>query len=106
MALLSPIYWQAITPAMHELLAQYAADVPGTTKEELLADVAIRPEQIIEARKIRDWTTNPGVQNVIKRAMDEYLYSVKGRYDIPLTGDDIDVILDSVLDIAKQRDRL
>jgi type I restriction enzyme R subunit len=92
--------------AMRDPLARYEVDVPGTTKDELLADVAIRLEQIIEARKIRDWTTNLDVQNEIKRAMDEYLYSIKGRYEIPLTDGDIDVILDSVLEIAKQRDRL
>ena len=92
--------------AMYDPLAQYEVDVPGTTKDELLADMAIRLEQIIEERKIRDWTTNLDVQNEIKRAMDEYLYSVKGRYEIPLTDGDIDVILDRVLELAKQRDRL
>jgi type I restriction enzyme R subunit len=92
--------------AMYDPLDQYEVNVPGTTKDELLADMAIRLEQIIEERKIRDWTTNLDVQNEIKRAMDEYLYSVKGRYDIPLTDGDIDVILDRVLELAKQRDRL
>jgi len=92
--------------AMYDPLSQYQVDVPGTTKDELLADVAIRLEQIVEERKIRDWTTNLDVQNEIKRAMDEYLYSVKGRYDIPITEGDIDVILDRVLELAKQRDRL
>jgi len=92
--------------AMYEPLAQYEVNVPGTTKDELLADVAIRLERIIEERKIRDWTTNLDVQNEIKGAMDEYLYSVKDRYDIPLTDGDIDVILDRVLELAKQRDRL
>jgi len=56
--------------------------------------------------EIRDWTRNPDVQNQIKFAMEEYLYSIKGRYDIPLTGGDMDVILDSVLQVAKRRDTL
>jgi type I restriction enzyme R subunit len=92
--------------AMLEPLAQYEMKVPGTTKDDLLADVAIRLERIIEERKIRDWTTNLDVQNEIKRAMDEYLYSVKDRCGIPLIEGDIDVILDRVLELAKQRDRL
>ena len=91
---------------MCDPLAQYEVDVPGTTKDELLADVAIRLEQIIEEHKIRDWTTNPDVQNEIKREMDDYLYSVKGRYGIPLTGGDVDVVLDRLLELARQRDRL
>ncbi|RLC86219.1 MAG: restriction endonuclease subunit R [Chloroflexi bacterium] len=92
--------------AMRDPLAQYEVNAPGTTKDELLADVAIRLEQIIEQCKIRDWTSNPDVQNEIKFAMEEYLYSIKGRHDIPLTGGDMDVILDSVLEVAKRRDRL
>jgi type I restriction enzyme R subunit len=91
---------------IREPLAQYEVSVSGATMDDLMADMAIRLEQIIEERKIRDWTTNLDVQREIKRAMDEYLYSVKGRYEIPLTAGDIDVILDSVLDIAKQRNRM
>jgi len=92
--------------AMREPLARYEVNAPGTTKDELLADVAIHLEQIIEERKIRDWTTNPDVWNEMQAAMDDYLYSIKGRYEIPLADGDIDVILDRVLDLAKQRDRL
>ena len=92
--------------AMREPLARYEVNAPGTTKDELLADVAIHLEQIIEERKIRDWTTNLDVWNEMQAAMDDYLYSIKGRYDIPLADGDIDVILDRVLDLARQRDRL
>ena len=91
---------------IREPLAQYTVDVPGVDMDDLIADIAIRLEEIIEEKKIRDWTTNLDVQREIKRAMDEYLYSVRGRYDIPLTAGDVDVILDSVLEIAKQRDRM
>jgi type I restriction enzyme, R subunit len=98
----APTYYRAI----REPLSQYTVDDPGVEIDELIADVAIRLEEIIENHKIRDWTSNPDVKQVIKRAMDEYLYSVKGRYDIPLTHGDIDVILDSVVDIAEQRDKM
>ena len=98
----APAYYGAI----RDPIVQYTVEDPAVDMNELVADVAIRLEQIIEARKIRDWTTNPDVQRQIKRAMDEYLYSVKGRYDVPLTHGDIQVILDSVVEIAKQRDRM
>jgi type I restriction enzyme R subunit len=98
----APAYYGSI----REPLVQYVVDAPELDMEDLVADVAIRMEEIIEERKIRDWTTNLDVQNQIKFAMEEYLYSVKGRYDIPLTPGDMDVILDSVIDIAKQRNRV
>jgi type I restriction enzyme R subunit len=98
----APAYYGTI----REPLVQYVVDVPDLDMDDLIADVAIRMEEIIEQRKIRDWTSNLDVQNQIKFAMEEYLYSVKGRYDIPLTPGDMDVILDSVIDIAKQRDQV
>ena len=78
----------------------------GGPDKSKIPDVAIRLEQIIEDKKIRDWTTNLDVQNEIKLAIEDYLYSVKGRYDIPLTGVDIDLILDNVIEVAKQRERM
>jgi len=98
----APAYYGVI----REPLAGYTLNTPDLSMDDLAADVAIRLEQIIEERKIRDWTANLDVQNEIKLAMEDYLYSIKGRYDIPLKGGDMDVILDSVLDVAKQRDRM
>jgi hypothetical protein len=40
----------------------------------------------------------------MKREIEDYLYSVKGRFELPLTGGDIDQILDSVIEVARQRD--
>jgi type I restriction enzyme R subunit len=91
---------------MLEPMSQYEGDCPDVDMDDLVADAAIRLEEIIEERKIRDWTSNPDVKLDIKRAMDEYLYSIRGRYDIPLTHGDMEVILDRVVDIAEQRDRM
>jgi hypothetical protein len=49
----------------------------GGPDKSKIPDVAIRLEQIIEDKKIRDWTTNLDVQNEIKLAIEDYLYSVK-----------------------------
>jgi len=81
-------------------------DLLETKSVETRVMTAIRMEEIIEQRKIRDWTSNSDVQKEIMFAMEEYLYSVKGRYDIPLTPGDMDVILDAVIDIAIRRDQL
>ncbi len=91
---------------IREPLAQYTLDAANMSIDDLVADVAIRLEQIIEERKIRDWVNNKDVKDEIKLAMEDYLYSVKGRYDIPLTGGDMDVILDRVIEVACQRDRM
>ena len=32
------------------------------------------------------------------------MFSVKGRYELPLTGEDIDEILDGIMRVAKRRE--
>ena len=98
----APAYYGVI----HDQLVQYNVGGVHSTPDDLAADVAIRLEEIIEERKIRDWTTSLDQQNEMKREMEDYLYNVKKRHDIPLKGGDMDVILDSVIDVAKQRDRM
>lgn len=97
-------------PAYHgvilEPLGQYVIHQDDLSMDELTADIAIKLEEIIERRKVRDWVNNIDVQNHMKMEIEDYLYSVKGRYEINLTGGDIDQILDSVIEVAKQRDQL
>jgi type I restriction enzyme R subunit len=46
------------------------------------------------------------VQKGMKNDIEDYLYSVKGRYELPLTWNTIDHILDQLIHTAKQRNPL
>ena len=83
-----------------------ALEAWGLSDEELAADIAIKLEEIIEQRKVRDWVNNLDVQNQMRLEIEDYLYSLKGRYEIQLTPEDMDQILDSVIEVARQRDSL
>jgi type I restriction enzyme, R subunit len=97
-------------PAYHgvirEPLSQYTLTSDPLEMAELSADIAIKLEEIIERKKVRDWVNNMDVQRQMKMEMEDYLYQIKGRYEVQLTAGDMDLILDSVLEVAKQRDRL
>ena len=97
-------------PAYHgvirEPLGQYTPNDETLSVEDLSTTIAIKLEEIIEGKKVRDWVNNLDVQNQMRLEIEDYLYSVKGRYDVQLTGGDIDQILDSVIEVAKQRDRI
>ena len=85
------------------MLAQMGEGLDAT---DLNADMAIRIEELIDHHKIRDWTQNPDVQARMKNDIEDYLYSVKGRYNLTLTWNEIDHILDQVIHTAKQRNQL
>jgi hypothetical protein len=55
---------------------------------------------------VRDWVNNSDVHKDMKRDIEDYLFDIGQRYGLPLTFDDIDQILDSVIEVARQRDRL
>ena len=91
---------------IREPLGQYTSTHDSLRIEDLSADIAIKLEEIIEGKKVRDWVNNLDVQNQMRIEIEDYLYAIKGRYEVQLTHGDMDQILDSVLEVAKQRDAL
>jgi type I restriction enzyme, R subunit len=71
-----------------------------------IADVAIELEKVIEAHKIRDWASNPDIQNEIRNAIDDTLYGVKNDFGLDVTGPQIDLLVEQLLDVARKRDGL
>ncbi len=84
--------------------AGHAAD--GLDSDDLAATAAIRLEEIIEARKVRDWVGNSDVQNHMRNDIEDYLFRLKGRYELALDYAEIDAILEQVIHTARQRNNL
>ncbi|QVL30289.1 type I restriction endonuclease subunit R [Telmatocola sphagniphila] len=84
-----------------EPLGRHAAD--AGEGRELSADAALRIDKIIQAEKIVSWTSNADVQNRIKNQIEDYLHDLKQETGLSLTFEDIDLILEKCLDIARRR---
>jgi len=70
----------------------------------IAAETALKARKIIDERKIRDWTDNRDVVNAMINDLDDLMFAAKGRYDLPLTSDDIDEILEKIVQVAKRRE--
>ena len=79
--------------------------VPGYSPEMFAADTAVRMEDIICEHKIRDWTRNQDVKNQMMNDIEDYLYSLKGRYELDMDFEVIETMTHQVLAIAERRDR-
>ncbi|PXW89120.1 type I restriction enzyme R subunit [Nitrosomonas sp. Nm84] len=77
--------------------------VPGYSSENLAAETAVRLEDIIRDHKIRDWTKNQDVKNLMMNEIEDYLYSLKGRYELAMGMDMIEQITCQVMAIAERR---
>ena len=86
---------------VREKLAQY--DAEGAQIEVLGAEAALAIDEIIDMRRVVNWTENADVQNQMKTAIEDTLYDIRDRHQIPLSLDDMDALLDGVLTIARRR---
>ncbi|MBI1249026.1 HsdR family type I site-specific deoxyribonuclease [bacterium] len=70
----------------------------------IAAETALKARKAIDERKIRDWIEKRDIENAMRNDLDDLLFAVKGRYDLPLSGDDIDEMADGIIQVAKRRE--
>lgn len=81
-----------------------ACSVAGYKPEVFAAEVAVKLDEIISEHKIRDWTKNQDIKNLMMNEIEDYLYSLKGRYDLAIDLELIERITCNLLNIAERRD--
>ena len=100
---------QALERATHvaESSVDYVVNASTSKRTDLAgiaAETALKARKTIDQRKIRDWTDNRDVVNAMINDLDDLMFAAKGRYDLPLSGDDIDEILEKIIQVAKRRE--
>lgn len=86
------------------VLAEALAEQP--IYDDALAHAAIRAEEIIEGRRVTDWTRNLDVQNRIKQELDEHLWQLQREHGFKLNLAGTDMLIERLIEVAKARDRL
>lgn len=94
----APAYFGSVNENIVKYKGQTTKDI-----RELSAEIAIKTEEVIERRKVRDWQHNLDVQNAIMNELEDYLIQQADKYKIKLSFDDIDKLLEDILQIAKRR---
>jgi type I restriction enzyme R subunit len=74
------------------------------TPSDVSAEVAVKINEIIDEHKKRDWIKDSSVHNKMFNAIEDYLFQMKGRYDLTWDYDAIDRIIEESLEIAKSRE--
>jgi type I restriction enzyme R subunit len=70
---------------------------------EFSAEAALEFDQIVDRRRIVNWTTNVDVQNRVRQDFEDYLFDLKARSGLDLGFDVIDQIVDECVEVAKVR---
>ena len=86
---------------INETLKQFSLE-PERAKD-IAAQTALDINDIIEESKVIDWKTNTDVQNAMKNQIDDRLFDMKNNEGINLSFDDMDLIIESSINIAMAR---
>lgn len=73
--------------------------------EPAAAELAVKIDDIVYAKRKVDWADDIDVQNQMKIAIEDELFSFKKMHRIDIDFEAIDRVLDRVIDIAKRRVR-
>jgi type I restriction enzyme, R subunit len=92
---------KAFYGVINDTLAPWKDALPNP--ETISVKAALKIDGIIQDSIVVDWVSNQDVQNQMKNQIEDYLYAVKEMYGIDLRPDDMDLILDKCIEIAKTR---
>ena len=92
-------YFRLFQEGFEKVAGEGRNDIAG-----IAAETALKARKIIEEKKIRDWTNNRDVENSMLNDLDDLMFSVKGRYNLPLKAEDIDEILEAIIRVTKRRE--
>ena len=67
------------------------------------AEAGASIDDLIQRRRIVNWTNNPDVQNQMKTDIEDYLFELKDEHGFDLTFEDMDSIMEQCLEIARVR---
>lgn len=92
---------QAFYRVTNELLGKFNSETFDA--RNISADIGVKIDDVIRINKIVDWTKNADIQRIMQNEIEDYLLEIRRTYDINLTFDDIDQILDKSMLIAKSK---
>jgi type I restriction enzyme R subunit len=71
--------------------------------KEISARAAMAVDEIIKDSRIVNWVNNPDIQNKMKGEIEDYLFELKEAEGLDLSFDDMDIIMEACLDVARVR---
>lgn len=92
---------QAFYGVAREVLSRYADN--GLDPQAIGAEAGVKIDELIQERRIVNWTSNADVQNQMKTDIEDFLFELKEEHDFDLTFEDMDNIMEQCLEIARVR---
>jgi len=76
---------------------------PPPEARKIATETALEIDRIIRETRVVDWTSKPDIQNAMRNRIEDFLYELKKYRGIDLGFDDMDFIIESSLNIARNK---
>ena len=94
---------KAFYGVVSEVVSRVAEDSP--VYSAIAAEAALKIDDAIKDHRVGDWTTNLDQQNKMRNCIEDVLYGLKKERAVPLSGEDMDAIIENAIQIARVRYR-
>jgi len=84
-----------------ETMAKYGTERDTATNAAEKMSLVI--DEVIKRLRIVNWGTNTDVQNQMRNKIEDLIFEISDEYQIKLSFDDIDTIMEQCLDVARVR---
>lgn len=91
---------RAVFGVVRETMASYVADEAMLDRVSEEAAVAI--DDVIEKRRVVNWTENPDVQNRMRTEIEDELFELGNKHELVLTLDDIDKVMEESISLGRR----
>jgi type I restriction enzyme R subunit len=92
---------QAFYGVAREVFSRYAGN--GIDPKSVGAEAGEGIDNLIQRRRIVNWTNNPDVQNQMKTDIEDFLFELKDQHGFDLTFEEMDSVMEQCLEIARLR---
>jgi type I restriction enzyme, R subunit len=91
---------RAVFGVVRETMASYVID--KATLDQVSEEVTVAIDDVIERRRVVNWTENADVQNRMRMEIEDALFELGSKHDITLTLDDIDNVMEESIALGRR----
>lgn len=92
-----------VAPAFYGAARDVLAGYGHENIADISADIGLKTDEIIRRLKVVDWVHNADIHNTICNEIEDCLYDIQKTFGLDLSDDDMDLIMEKCLEIARKR---
>src|SRR5947207_518328 len=91
---------RAVFGVVRETIAPYVID--KTLLDQVSEEATVAIDQVIEKRRVVNWTENADVQNRMRTDIEDELFELSSKHGVAITLDDVDKVMEESITLGRR----